>query len=1036
MASATYTAANVALSVVPDMSGFFAEMDRRIRGYDPPPVRPEVEPEVDDGPASDELEDSARSGGLAAAAVAAGVVLGAALGAAIGSALEKSSMQGKLQAQLGGSQQYAADMGKIAGNLYAQAYGENLGEVNDALRAVLQSGAISVDESTDEEIQAVTASVLDLASAFDQDASAAANALGNVMRNGLAPDAQTAMDVIFRGMQGGADKAGDLLEVLNEYAPNFAQLGFSAADSVGLIQQALQNGAFTADQVGDSFREFGIKMLDGSADADGAISGLGLNFGQLQADIAAGGPRAAAAFDTITDKIRSTEDPLVRSTAGVAVFGSMWEDSGGKIAAVDLSTAAKGLGDVEGAAARAGDAMVGPAERIESLKRTIETAVVDFIGGQVIPALDGLTGALDDVLATPGVPEVLGFVFSAGAGVAITLGVIAGAIKVWTAAQWLWNAALAASPLTWVAIVLGALVGALIYAYNTSEDFRRIVDGVFAWVGEAAGRLGVAFGTTMDSVKIIFGAVGDFFTMVWTDYIKPIFDRFPGVVQTTADSLNTIWDTIKKIFGSPVYFVLETVWNQGIGGLWNKAKAFGLPIGEFPSVPTGGIPHFAGGGRVGGISPTRTADDVVARLTAGEFVQPNSSVDYYGPEVMERLRRREIPRERLAAYALGGPVTPMEMFAAASRAVPGTRMTSGYRPGDPGFHGRNRAVDLAGPRSGDAAAMARINRWIAGAFPGSEELIYTPGINLKRGRPHTYSPAVRADHFDHVHWANGGSLGGGSAGSNFSGSASAGVVDWFTSQVQGLFDTAAGGVRALASGAFPPNGTFVGDLPVNAADWAIGKAREFLFGKAKAEDDKAMASVGSSGGAGVQQWTGVVQQALGMLGLSPGLVATTLRRMNQESGGNPRAINLWDSNAKRGIPSKGLMQVIDPTFRAYRDSRTSSDIYDPLANVVASMKYALSRYGSLERAYNRPGGYDQGGELLPGFTPVFNGKGHSETVIPLPPNLVADLLANGRRGGDGASSPAVAIAHATFADPVDVDVLMQRAEYAQRNGGM
>ena len=50
------------------------------------------------------------------------------------------------------------------------------------------------------------------------------------------------------------------------------------------------------------------------------------------------------------------------------------------------------------------------------------------------------------------------------------------ATKAWTAAQWLLNAALDANPIGIVVMALGALVGALIYAYNHSEDFRRIVN--------------------------------------------------------------------------------------------------------------------------------------------------------------------------------------------------------------------------------------------------------------------------------------------------------------------------------------------------------------------------------------------------------------------------------------------------------------------------------------------------------------------------------------------------------------------------------
>lgn len=98
-------------------------------------------------------------------------------------------------------------------------------------------------------------------------------------------------------------------------------------------------------------------------------------------------------------------------------------------------------------------------------------------------------------------------------------------------------------------------------------------------------------------------------------------------------------------------------------------------------------------------------------------------------------------------------------------------------------------------------------------------------------------------------------------------------------------------------------------------------------------------------GSGIARWEGVVRQALAMLGLSQYLVLRVLYQMQTESGGNPNAINLWDSNAARGDPSRGLMQVIGSTFRAYHVNGTSWNIYDPLANVAAALNYARARYG-------------------------------------------------------------------------------------------
>ncbi|WP_298180544.1 transglycosylase SLT domain-containing protein [Saccharomonospora sp.] len=67
--------------------------------------------------------------------------------------------------------------------------------------------------------------------------------------------------------------------------------------------------------------------------------------------------------------------------------------------------------------------------------------------------------------------------------------------------------------------------------------------------------------------------------------------------------------------------------------------------------------------------------------------------------------------------------------------------------------------------------------------------------------------------------------------------------------------------------------------------------------------------------------------------------------IERESSGDPQAINLWDINAKRGTPSKGLMQTIDSTFDAYK-LPGYEDIYDPVSNIIAGVRYTLSRYGS------------------------------------------------------------------------------------------
>ncbi|MDQ8271914.1 tape measure protein [Enterococcus faecium] len=117
----------------------------------------------------------------------------------------------------------------------------------------------------------------------------------------------------------------------------------------------------------------------------------------------------------------------------------------------------------------------------------------------------------------------------------------------------------------------------------------------------------------------------------------------------------------------------------------------------------------------------------------------------------------------------------------------------------------------------------------------------------------------------------------------------------------------------------------------------------------------------SVGGSGVERWRNVAIRALKMTGqYSTANLNALLNQMRTESNGNPNAVNNWDINAKNGTPSKGLLQVIDPTFRQYAMPGFNSNIFDPLSNILASIRYALSRYGSLTNAY-RGVGYANGG---------------------------------------------------------------------------
>lgn len=115
----------------------------------------------------------------------------------------------------------------------------------------------------------------------------------------------------------------------------------------------------------------------------------------------------------------------------------------------------------------------------------------------------------------------------------------------------------------------------------------------------------------------------------------------------------------------------------------------------------------------------------------------------------------------------------------------------------------------------------------------------------------------------------------------------------------------------------------------------------------------------SAGGA--EQWRPTFATVLSTLDMPASWLDVGLVQLKFESNGNPKAINLSDSNAAKGTPSKGLMQVIDPTFAANRSELYPDDIWDPSANIASALRYTVGRYGSPLNIWGKGTGYRDGG---------------------------------------------------------------------------
>jgi soluble lytic murein transglycosylase-like protein len=124
---------------------------------------------------------------------------------------------------------------------------------------------------------------------------------------------------------------------------------------------------------------------------------------------------------------------------------------------------------------------------------------------------------------------------------------------------------------------------------------------------------------------------------------------------------------------------------------------------------------------------------------------------------------------------------------------------------------------------------------------------------------------------------------------------------------------------------------------VQAADLAKLHAEQ---AREQAEKDRITALITRGG---LDGW---IAEALQILELPQSLAPSVKKIVMAESGGNPRAINNWDANARRGTPSQGLMQTIPTTYKHYVHPEVKNrPITDPVSNITAGIRYMIDNYG-------------------------------------------------------------------------------------------
>lgn len=316
--------------------------------------------------------------GVAAAAGAAVVGTGV---KAVSTAIDIDSALNQLKASTGATSEETEKYKKVMEDVYANNFGDNFGDIGDAIAEVRKQ----LGDMDAESMQEVTESAFALRDTFGYDIPESTRA-AKAMIDQFGISGEDAMGLIVAGTQNGLDYSGEFLDSISEYSVQFAKMGFSADDMFKIFQKGAETGAFNLDKIGDAVKENAIRVIDYSDTTADAYSQLGLDLDDMSSKFAAGGDTAKEAFNQVMTGLIGLGDPIKQNTIGTELFGTMWEDLGPNVVMA--------LGDIEEGAYAAGDEMENLKDvkyddlgsQFESLKRNIELLLVP-LGEKLIPIL-------------------------------------------------------------------------------------------------------------------------------------------------------------------------------------------------------------------------------------------------------------------------------------------------------------------------------------------------------------------------------------------------------------------------------------------------------------------------------------------------------------------------------------------------------------------------------------------------------------------------------------------------------------------------
>lgn len=474
-------------------------------------------------------------------------------------------------------------------NVYKNNFGDSLEDVAGKMAKVKEITG-EIDPSN---LQTMTEKAITLEDVFGMDMSESLRGVQSLMDH-FGISSEEAFDLMSSGAQQGLNYSDELGDNIAEYAGKFAEAGFSADEYFQYLQNGSQGGAYNLDKVNDSLNEVTTRLADGTI--EGALDSFDSNTQEVFKAWQDGKATQQDVVNAIVQNIKNTTNEQDKMNLAATAFGTMAEDGGTKFIE-SLSSVGDSFDNVKGKADELADVKYDtPQSALQGIGRTLKVDMLQPIVDKLMPYLNkaaawvtanlpAITQKVMDIgvkikdEVVPAVKNVfewiqklspvIAAVGTAIAGLALVgfiqnFKTIIASTKLWTAAQWLLNAAMSANPITLVVIAIAALVAAFVVLWNKSEAFRNF------WIN------------LWDKVKAVastaWEAITGFFSAAW-DTIKAVWDVVLGYFQTLWAGIQTTFSVVSEVlsgFFSAAWNAIKAIWDFVVGyyqGIWNGIKA-------------------------------------------------------------------------------------------------------------------------------------------------------------------------------------------------------------------------------------------------------------------------------------------------------------------------------------------------------------------------------------------------------------------------------------------------------------------------------